>query len=214
MPKIIEYPDELTHYGRLGMKWGQHIFGKEQDRRRPTRQEKNAYFEKSKDPLFRSVFYRMTKEGSEYRKKVLTPMYKKSAKHIQKLITKKEPSELLKSIKKEYWNEDVGGDSFKRLVEDLNVYMMKNVPKDNKSYYIPSQRYLPRKKNVAPWEYRKDNTPIMARVTLGQVYTALWERILEEGSRNHWDEVLDFSNPRNVKMLMADVNRLAEYKGG
>lgn len=26
MPKIIEYPDELTHYGRLGMKWGQHIF--------------------------------------------------------------------------------------------------------------------------------------------------------------------------------------------
>ena len=27
MPKIIEYPDELMHYGRLGMKWGQHIFG-------------------------------------------------------------------------------------------------------------------------------------------------------------------------------------------
>ena len=26
MPKIIEYSDELTHYGRLGMKWGQHIF--------------------------------------------------------------------------------------------------------------------------------------------------------------------------------------------
>lgn len=29
MPKIIEYSDELTHYGRLGMKWGQHIFGRE-----------------------------------------------------------------------------------------------------------------------------------------------------------------------------------------
>lgn len=31
MPKIIEYSDELTHYGRLGMKWGQHIF-KDSDR--------------------------------------------------------------------------------------------------------------------------------------------------------------------------------------
>lgn len=32
MPKIIEYPDELTHYGRLGMKWGQHIFTDDYDK--------------------------------------------------------------------------------------------------------------------------------------------------------------------------------------
>ena len=29
MPQINMYSDELTHHGRLGMKWGQHIFGKE-----------------------------------------------------------------------------------------------------------------------------------------------------------------------------------------
>lgn len=29
MPIISEYSNELTHYGRLGMKWGQHLFGKD-----------------------------------------------------------------------------------------------------------------------------------------------------------------------------------------
>ena len=29
MPQIYTYSDELTHYGRLGMKWGQHIYGRE-----------------------------------------------------------------------------------------------------------------------------------------------------------------------------------------
>lgn len=47
MPQIYTYSDELTHYGRLGMKWGQHIFGKE--RASSTRKKRRSLREIRRD---------------------------------------------------------------------------------------------------------------------------------------------------------------------
>ena len=52
MPIMQEYPDELTHYGRLGMKWGQHIFGKDKTgsgKRRSTKKKKATIRERLKN---------------------------------------------------------------------------------------------------------------------------------------------------------------------
>lgn len=49
--KTYAYSDELYHYGRKGMKWGQHIFGKPRSGSKGTvvAKKKKSYFEKAKE---------------------------------------------------------------------------------------------------------------------------------------------------------------------
>ena len=51
-----QYPDELYHYGRKGMKWGQHIFGKVRTSLGNRRARKAAMKEASKRERAENIY--------------------------------------------------------------------------------------------------------------------------------------------------------------
>ena len=102
--------DELYHYGRVGMKWGQHIFGdkyvyRSREQKNVARQlkklnktgrTKSANYTKLKNKL-RKLKTRDNKTLSEYRKELL----KKKAEKAVKKQTQKEANKLKKQTQKE-----------------------------------------------------------------------------------------------------------------
>lgn len=76
MPQIYTYSDELTHYGRLGMKWGQHIFGKERYARMTQKRAlKKARKTRAKKQKEKAAKAKSDAELIERKKKILSDPY-------------------------------------------------------------------------------------------------------------------------------------------
>lgn len=97
MPQIYTYSDELTHYGRLGMKWGQHIFGKE----RYTRMTRKRALKKARKTRAKNLAEKKEQKAlaDEVRAKALTdPELFQKNKH---LFTTEEIESITKRYKAE-----------------------------------------------------------------------------------------------------------------
>lgn len=92
------YEDELEHYGRLGMKWGQHIFGKEKaysmsverlkklDTKIQKRQAKAAKYALKSAKKEEKANLALTNKSSERRKAKSLKYKRKSARQNYKVV--------------------------------------------------------------------------------------------------------------------------------
>ena len=91
---VTEDPNELAHYGRLGMKWGQHIFGG----------QKSAAYKRSSSKLSRSMRNGIASKKTSWRKSpspaVLRAKAKAKAAKQEAKAFKKEQKFMAKAIQK------------------------------------------------------------------------------------------------------------------
>lgn len=124
MPREIQmlYPDELYHYGRRGMKWYQHIFGKVQSAR-ATRKQK-----KEEDARYKS---RMKQSKKDIRR--MSDDEIKSA--MDRLTLEKQYKEMIRDSKKldnqnksagRQWLEEVTRDSSKSAAKEIGTQILKS----------------------------------------------------------------------------------------
>lgn len=101
----LEWQDnELEHYGRLGMKWGQHIFGKEASERRRKRKSERAAKKKQKQRI--SNLKKARKARAKKKKEQANKAKEELKEQKKRLKTLKNPNTLFKNRNNYTYTED------------------------------------------------------------------------------------------------------------